>query len=84
MKEYGIKQIYALPYKTRMLTAVLLFFIVFYLGYQWDLTDLKLKFIDNKQQENNLKQQYELVMLQQKSIKATISTFPATLSLLMN
>ncbi len=73
MADYHIKQLYALPLKTRLLIVVLLFAIVFYIGYAWDLAGLKTKIANNHQQEDTIKQQLALVISQEEATKHFVS-----------
>lgn len=71
----NIKNIYAWPLTTRLLILGLLFAVIFYLGYLWDLSSLRTELADVTQQENEIKQQIESVIKKEASIRNELSQF---------
>lgn len=69
------KNVYDWPLTTRMLVIGLVCAGVFYLGYQWDLVSLKSQLSTGVQQEQDLKQQLELVIKKQLTVKNEILKF---------
>lgn len=73
MKNLSLNNIYDWPLTTRGLIIGLICAVVIYCGYLWDLSALKERLITVQQDEQNIKQNLELVIKKQVSLKEEIS-----------
>lgn|SRR3990167_3195627 len=72
----NLNNIHEWPLLTRMLLLGVVFFIVLYLGYRFDLSKKKQDLSRAEQQEVDLKQQIELVIRKGKNMQAEVSRLP--------
>lgn len=71
----NVKNIYDWPLTTRLLIALLVGALAFYMGYMWDLSSLKTELTVTQQQEQDLKQQIELLVHKEAGLKIEVSQF---------
>ncbi|MFZ2315053.1 MAG: type 4a pilus biogenesis protein PilO [Gammaproteobacteria bacterium] len=72
----NLKKIYLQPLRVRIIFFLLIFIFVFYLGYRWHLASLVKVLSNAKQQEVELKQQYEMVIAKESILKQELADFP--------
>lgn len=73
MKSLSLNKIYEWPVMTRSLIIGLVCAIVFYLGYSWDLSDMKSKLLSEQQKEQDIFSQLDLIISQQQASQDAIS-----------
>jgi type IV pilus assembly protein PilO len=76
MTKMSLNNIHEWPLMTRLLLCVLVFFAMLYLGYRFDLSKQILRYSETVQQETDLKQQLELIVNKNISIKNEVSHLP--------
>jgi type IV pilus assembly protein PilO len=84
MVNYDIKNMYNWPVGARILVIVLASILLFIVGYVVDITRYKAQVTSSIQQEENLKEQLQLMMDKQISIKSSIAELPSVKALLLN
>ena len=77
MAGYSVNNIVEWPRSLRFLVMLLVFALVFYGGYYFDLLALSHNVLSVKQQEENLKQQLEIVFAKKAALEDEISQLPA-------
>lgn len=73
MKKMTLNNIYEWPIMTQLLLLGLIFAVVFYLGYRFDLSTQMKNLSRAEQQEGDLKQQIELVIRKNKAMEVEVS-----------
>lgn len=76
------KKMYEWPRSTQMLVFAVVFVFVFYLGYRWDIASVQVALATSQQQEHDLKQQYELAIAKETTIRNDLAQSPALLDLI--
>lgn len=77
MKKMTLENIHEWPLMTRLLLLGLIFAVVFFMGYRFDLAEQAKKLIRATAVETELKQQLEVVIARNKEIEAEVDRLPA-------
>lgn len=77
MKKMTLENIHEWPIMTRILVLGLIFALVFFMGYRFDLANQSKLLIRAAATETDLKQQLELVISRNKGIEAEVDKLPA-------
>lgn len=83
MNKIDFKKIHLQPFKIRLIFFILIFIVVFFIGYYWHLSSLSQSLSDEKQQESELKQQYEMIVARESILKQELVEYPAIQKTLM-
>lgn len=76
------KKMYEWPRSSQAVVFVIVFLAVFYLGYHWDISSVQSALSTSQAQEQDLKQQYELAISKEMTIRSDLSQSPALLDLI--
>lgn len=76
MAKYDLNNIYEWPITTRYLIVGLLCVVVFYLGYMWDIADMKARIANNQTKVADLKTQLEFVIDKEAKIEKETAQLP--------
>lgn len=84
MVNYDVKNMYNWPIGARLLVIFLASLLLFILGYVMDISRFKKQILASVHQEENLKEQLQLMMDKQIKIKSSIADLPTIKGLLAN
>jgi Tfp pilus assembly protein PilO len=76
MQDIDIKDIFNLPLRGQMAVIGIFCFLIFYLGYQWDISSLKKELISVKTQQADLKTQLQALMDNLGNVNSDIAQLP--------
>lgn len=76
MANYNLKNFYEWPLITRSLIIGLFCVVIFYLFYLWDISSLRNQLTTAEQQENDLKNQFQLLIKKEIAIKNEVANLP--------
>jgi type IV pilus assembly protein PilO len=82
MQDYDIKDIFNLPLRVQMSVVALFCLIIFYLGYQWDISSLKKELASSQRQESDLKLQLQGLIDNLNAVNNDIAQLPLLQDLL--
>lgn len=74
--KYDINTFFEWPISAKAVVIAVVCLIVFFMGYLWDIAPLKGQLVSKKQEEQDLKSQFEMVFAKQISIQNQVSQFP--------
>lgn len=77
MKSLNFNTMYDWPAGAKAVVLGILFLVVFYFGYRWDITSLKSKYQDLVGQETDLKLQFESIVDKKETLKMELVQFPS-------
>lgn len=83
MKSLNFNTMYDWPIGAKAVVLGILFLIVFYLGYRWNIASLKSNYQDLVAQEADLKQQFESIVVKEETLKTELVQF-SSLQLMLN
>jgi Tfp pilus assembly protein PilO len=84
MQDYDIKDIFNLPLRIQLSVVAIFCLIIFYLGYQWDISSLKRELLSVQTQEIDLKTQLQALIDNLTSVNDDIAQLPALQTILKN
>jgi type IV pilus assembly protein PilO len=82
MEDYDIKDIFNLPLRVQLTVVAIFCLLIFYLGYQWDISSLKKELHSVQSQETDLKSQLQALIDNLNTVNSDIAQLPMLQALL--
>jgi type IV pilus assembly protein PilO len=83
MQDYDIKDIFNLPLRVQLTVVAIFCLLIFYLGYQWDISSLKKELASVQAQETDLKLQLKALIDNLSTVNNDIAQLPTLQNLLI-